>query len=153
MLGYRFRFTRSAPFGVSLGERTIVEDFNIWDAKSGSISTGQECWFGLYNIVMGPVEVGTKVSTAPHVTILGPHHAILGQSTGIKKKTVIGNNVWISTGAVIQFGVHIGDNAVIGVGAVVVKNVPPFAYVAGNPARELTRMADVAWNRANVDPV
>lgn len=150
MLGHRFRLNRKAPFDVSMGDHTIVEDFNIWDAKSGSINTGKECWFGLYNIVMGPVEIGASVSTGPHVTILGPHHAGTGPTTSIKQKTVIGDNVWISTGAIIQFGVHIGDHAVIGVGAVVGKNVPAFAYVAGNPARELTRMTDVAWNRVNV---
>lgn len=152
MLGSRFRFTRSAPFDACLGDHTIIEDFNVWDAKSGSIRTGKSCWFGLYNIVMGPVEIGANVSTGPHVTILGPHHATLGHTTGTRIKTVIGDNVWISTGAIIQFGVHIGDNAIIGVGAVVGKNVPAFAYVAGNPARELTRMAGIAWNRSNVDP-
>lgn len=48
---------------------------------------------------------------------------------------VIGNDVWIGTGAMLLEGVHVSDGAVIGAGAVVTKDVPPYAVVAGNPAR------------------
>lgn len=47
----------------------------------------------------------------------------------------IGNDVWIGANAVIHSGVHIGDGAVIAGNAVVTKSVPPYAIVAGNPAR------------------
>lgn len=48
---------------------------------------------------------------------------------------VIGSNVVVSTGAIILSGVTIGDGAVIGAGAVVSHDVPPYAIVAGNPAK------------------
>lgn len=48
---------------------------------------------------------------------------------------VIGNDVWIGQDVLIQQGVTIGDGAVVAAGSVVVKDVPPFAIVGGNPAR------------------
>jgi len=47
----------------------------------------------------------------------------------------IGSDVWIGTEALILSGVTIGDGAVIGARAVVARDVPPYAVVAGNPAR------------------
>jgi acetyltransferase-like isoleucine patch superfamily enzyme len=51
--------------------------------------------------------------------------------------TVIGNDVWVGAGALLFGGVHVGDGAVIGAGAVVTKDVPAYAVVAGSPARVL----------------
>lgn len=55
----------------------------------------------------------------------------LPQSKGI----VIGNDVWIGHSALVLAGVTIGHGAVVGAGSVVTKDVPPYAVVAGNPAR------------------
>jgi len=49
----------------------------------------------------------------------------------------IGNDVWVGARAIILSGVTVGDGAVIGAGAVVTRSVPPYAIVAGNPARLL----------------
>ena len=48
--------------------------------------------------------------------------------------TTIGNDVWIGHGAYVAAGVRIGDGAIVGAHAVVTKDVPPYAVVAGNPA-------------------
>lgn len=50
------------------------------------------------------------------------------------KITTIGNDVWIGHGAMIVAGVTIGDGAIVAAEAVVAKDVPPYAVVAGNPA-------------------
>ena len=47
----------------------------------------------------------------------------------------IGNDVWIGRGTFVKGGVSIGDGAVVAAKSVVVKDVPPYAIVAGNPAR------------------
>lgn len=53
--------------------------------------------------------------------------------------TVIGSDVWLGNGVFVQDGLTIGHGAIVGAHAVVTKDVPPYAIVAGNPAR-LIRM-------------
>ena len=54
---------------------------------------------------------------------------------GLKGDTVVGNDVWIGEGATILPGVTIGSGAIVAARAVVSRDVPPYAVVAGNPAR------------------
>jgi acetyltransferase-like isoleucine patch superfamily enzyme len=143
--GYRFRVDRTHPFRITVADRTIAEDFNVWNADMGDIRVGRKCWFGLQNIVMGPLEVGDRLSTGPRVSILGPRHPVHGNLSGRRDRTIIGNDVWISTGAIILFGVRIGNNAVISAGAVVSKDVPDDAFFAGNPAKDLSKFVEPAW--------
>jgi len=143
--GYRFRFDRSAPYRARIGERTIAEDFNVWNTDLGDITVGKNCWFGLNNVVMGPIEIGDELSTGPYVKILGPRHPVPPQAAKQRSKTKIGNKVWISTGSIILFGVEIGDNAIISAGSVVTKDVPAGAFVGGNPARNLSGLVEKAW--------
>ncbi len=56
--------------------------------------------------------------------------------------TVIGSDVWIGTEAVLMPGVHLGAGAIVSARAVVTRDVPPFAIVAGNPARVLRHRFD-----------
>lgn len=51
------------------------------------------------------------------------------------KRVNIGNDVWIATHVIIKGGITIGDGAIIGAGAVVVKDVPPYSIVGGIPAK------------------
>ena len=68
--------------------------------------------------------------------------------------TVIGNDVWIGSEAMIMPGIIIGDGAIIASRAVVVKNVPPYAIVGGNPAqivkyrftkKQIEHLLDIKW--------
>ena len=60
-------------------------------------------------------------------------------TAGVAGDTVVGNDVWIGTEAMIMPGVRIGDGAVIAARAVVTADVEPYAVVAGMPARQLRR--------------
>lgn len=68
--------------------------------------------------------------------------------------TVIGNDVWIGSEAIIMPGITIGDGAVIGTRALVTKNVEPYTVVGGNPAkiirkrfddRHISMLIEMAW--------
>jgi acetyltransferase-like isoleucine patch superfamily enzyme len=52
----------------------------------------------------------------------------------VTRPVVIGDDVWIGTGAIILKGVHVGDGATIAPGTVVTRDVPPNAVATGNPA-------------------
>lgn len=60
-------------------------------------------------------------------------------ATGLNDYPTIGNNVHILVGSLVLGDIHIGDNAVIGAGAVVTKSVPENCVVVGNPARIIRR--------------
>jgi hypothetical protein len=126
--GYRFRYDRLGPHTTRVGTRTIVEDFNIWNAAYGDIVVGRRCWFGLNNVLMGPVEIGDDLSTGQFVAILGPRNPSPRKERLAREKTKIGRNVWISSGAIVLFGVEVGDNAVISAGAIVSEVRSPEAY-------------------------
>lgn len=59
----------------------------------------------------------------------------IGNTGKIKSRPIIvEDNVFIGARAIVMKGVHIGEGAIVGAGAVVVKDVPPYTIVAGNPA-------------------
>ena len=69
-----------------------------------------------------------------------------------KRDTRVGSNVWIGHGAQILRGVTVGDNAIVGAGSVVTKDVPANAVVGGVPARVL-RMREAPVSLRWRDPV
>lgn len=122
-------------------------------------------------------EIGAFCSFAPGSAVVGNHdvyissHEFLSYNgiweqhpgyipgTEVKKpryieKTIIGNDVWVGRNAIIIAGVKIGNGAIIGAGAVVTKDVPDYAVVAGNPAKiikyrysaeQIKKMNEIAW--------
>lgn len=59
-----------------------------------------------------------------------------------KGNVFIGNDVWIAENVTIMSGVHVGDGAVIANNSHVVKNVPPYCIVGGNPAQIIKKRFD-----------
>ncbi len=102
------------------------------------------CTIGRFCSIAGGVKIGlgkhpiSYVSTSP---VFYSHNNKFGIKWNEDDKVVesehtfIGNDVWVGTNAIIVGGVTIGDGAIIAAGAVVTKNVPPFAVVAGVPAK------------------
>jgi maltose O-acetyltransferase len=97
-----------------------------------------------YNCVLldcAPIVIGDDVQFGPAVQVYTAHHPLdaATRRDGLESASPvsIGDNVWVGGAAVICPGVEIGDDAVIGAGSVVTRNVPAGAIVAGNPARVL----------------
>ncbi|NDK09538.1 hypothetical protein GW846_02060 [Candidatus Gracilibacteria bacterium] len=58
------------------------------------------------------------------------------------KEIIIGKNVWITSRVIILGGVTIGDNAIIGAGSVVTKDIPGNTFAAGNPCKVIKNIND-----------
>ncbi len=82
--------------------------------------------------------------------------AFAGAENGYKPAgdTVIGNDVWIGSEAIVMPGVTIGDGAIIGTRALVTRDVEPYAIVGGNPAKvirkrfedpDIARLLELRW--------
>ncbi|RYZ99918.1 MAG: acyltransferase [Sphingobacteriaceae bacterium] len=130
------RFKRMLKY---CGEGTFIQfpvrfegPSHISIGKDGSVNAFVHMWGH------GQIIIGDNCLIASHVSINSVSHdtdAALYRESVTENKVTIGNNVWIGTHAVILPGVTIGDNAIIGACALVNKNVPANAIVAGIPAK------------------
>ncbi len=98
---------------------------------------GQECTVSAFQ----HVEIGRECILADRVMLIDFDHGVVDverpvRLQGIYKRDVrVGHNVWIGYGACVLRGVEVGDNAILGTSAVVTREVPENAVVAGVPAR------------------
>ena len=98
---------------------------------------GQECTISAYR----RVRIGEQCVIADRAMFIDFDHGVVEverpiRLQGIYKRDVeVGSNVWIGYGACILRGVSVGDNSIVGTNAVVTKDVPANAVVAGIPAR------------------
>ncbi|MDR6787574.1 maltose O-acetyltransferase [Sphingomonas sp. BE138] len=142
------------------GARSADERRAILAERLGAVGAGAvirppfHCDYG-YNIRLGDgvflnygciildvvaVTIGAGTQIGPGVQILTADHPRdpVERATGAEwgRPIAIGRNVWIGGGALILPGVAIGDDAIVGAGSVVTRDVRAGATVAGNPARE-----------------
>ncbi|SPF50174.1 putative acetyltransferase, trimeric LpxA-like domain [Syntrophobacter sp. SbD1] len=98
-------------------------------------------------LAVGGVEIGDRSMIGPGSKLISAGHLIpegrgpMRFSGGFLKKITIEKDVWIGAQVVILPGIKIGEGAIIAAGAVVTKDVPPFAIVGGVPAG-MIRMRD-----------
>lgn len=136
----RYRRTRRIKRSVeACGENLRVNGPCIFQ---GHIKLGNNCNFnGMKILGDGSVTIGDNFHSGVECMIITQNHnydkgdAIPYDSTYVKKNIVIGDNVWLSNRVSIVGNVTIGEGAIIALGAVVSKDVPPLAIVGGNPAK------------------
>ena len=116
--------------GVQIGERTFIS-FGAWiDVARGTVRIGNDC----------EITKGCKILS--HSAVEHALHPGVASQGGY---TVIEDSVFIGMNAIILSNIKVGNNSIVGAGAVVTKNVPPYSVVAGNPARVIKRF-DTATN-------
>ncbi|SFW37057.1 maltose O-acetyltransferase [Nitrosovibrio sp. Nv17] len=106
-----------------------------------NIRLGAGVFLNFNCVILDVVEVtiGDKTQIGPNVQILAADHPrdALEREAGLEfgRPIHIGRNVWIGGGAIILPGITVGDDAIIGAGSVVTRDVPAGATAVGNPAR------------------
>ena len=95
--------------------------------------------FGLMALDVAEIVIGDDVQFGPNVQLLTPTHPADAELRRAKweaaKPITIEDNAWLGGGAIVLAGVIVGEDAIVGAGAVVTKDVPPNTVVVGNPAR------------------
>jgi acetyltransferase-like isoleucine patch superfamily enzyme len=124
---------------VSCGYRLRVNYRSIF---SGKVYFGDNCNFNGMNVIGGgTVKFGNNFHSGNSCSIISQNHnydegeAIPYDHTLIYKTIIIGDNVWFGNCVLVTGNITIGEGAIVAAGSVVVKDVPDFAIVGGNPAR------------------
>ena len=84
---------------------------------------------------IGGIKIGDRTSLSDYVNVYSHTHHVLASPDVTLKETIIGSGVRITYHATVLAGVRIGDDAMVGTGAVVPKHIPPHAIALGIPAR------------------
>lgn len=105
-------------------------------------------FYANYNLIVldcARVIIGDNVLVGPNVCITTaghPIHYLSRRKYEYADEVKIGNNVWIGANVVLNPGVKIGDNCVIGSGSVVTKDIPSDTVAVGNPCKVLREITD-----------
>lgn len=138
--GVIVRGCRSIVFGDSV---RLHRDCKVY-AENGACRIGNRTGVGISSMIDandgGEILIGNDVLIATNVVIRASNHEFRDLSRPIRAQghtggtIVIGDDVWIGANAVVVPGVTIGDHAIVAAGAVVTRDVAPWAIVAGVPA-------------------
>jgi len=150
----RWMLRYNAAAGLSAAERLVLLRERLASAGDGAeirapffcdygsnISLGARVFLNFNCVILDVVSVsiGDGTQIGPAVQIYAADHprdpAVRRSGLEFGRPVRIGCNVWIGGGAIILPGLTIGDEALIGAGSVVTRDVPAGATVAGNPAR------------------
>ncbi len=123
-----------------IGHNSIIEP-PFYCSYGQNIHIGDHVYLNVLCTILdcNEAHIGHHVMSGPAVQIYTAAHVLQAeariQGWEVAKAIVIEDNVWLGGGAILLPGVRIGQNAVVGAGAVVTRNVPANTVVAGNPAR------------------
>ncbi|WP_299493863.1 acyltransferase [uncultured Shewanella sp.] len=149
---------------ISIGQNCFVAPQAHLFAEPGrDIKMGDQCMIAADSFIHGPITMGNEVAInhgcsldggragivigdktriANNVTIYAFNHGMSMQQSIYQQKVnslgiTIGIDVWVGAQAGIVDGVTIGSHSVIAMGAIITKDVEPYAIMAGNPAKKV----------------
>jgi len=147
-------------FHVQINRRNIIENASVGcysytgaNTILKEITIGKFCSLSWNISATGNKHEYTHLSAHPF-PLLSSFGFVENDAEHKKSLINIGNDVWIGANACILPGVTVHDGAVVGAGAVVTKDVPPFAIVAGAPAKiikfrfsseQIERLLKIRW--------
>lgn len=114
-------------YNIELGEN-FYSNYNLVILDCAKVTIGN-------NVLIGP---NTGIYTAGHPL----HHMDRALGLEFALPVNVGNNVWIGGNVIINPGISVGDNSVIGSGSVVTKNIPANVVAAGNPCKVLREITE-----------
>lgn len=120
---FTFKCTFLHPENIVIGKNTYLNGGMFVAGDDSKIIIGDNCLIS-YNVHM-------RTSSHNHSVMDVP----IREQGESQKDIVIGNNVWIGYGAQILSGVIIGDNSIVGAGAVVTRSIPENCIYGGVPAK------------------
>lgn len=114
-------------------------------AKNMDITLGHNVQFGNYCNIACNVHFGNNILMAGRVCFIGKHdhefnlpgQTIWHGERGNNGTTIVEDDVWIGTGAIIMSGITIGKGSIIAAGSVVTKDIPSCEIWGGNPAKKI----------------
>jgi putative colanic acid biosynthesis acetyltransferase WcaF len=124
-------------FGAKVGRNAHVYPsatiYLPWNLELGAESSIGE-WTLIYNL--GPVRIGAQATISHRAHLCAGTHDYSDPTLPLLRQLIeVGQQAWVCADAFIGPNVRIGQGAVVGAGSVVVKDVPDWAVVAGNPAK------------------
>jgi acetyltransferase-like isoleucine patch superfamily enzyme/putative methionine-R-sulfoxide reductase with GAF domain len=142
---------------ILLGDRVAIErgvDISC-SGDNCTIEIGDGTFIGPYTCIGGPgqIAIGKDCMIAAHSGIVANNHIFVDpvqkiRDQGVTKKGIeIGDDCWLGFGVKVLDGVTIGKGSVIGAGAVVTKDIPPYSIAVGVPAKVISnRQAQKDFN-------
>lgn len=123
---------------------TLSQGFYCDYGKNIEVGENFYCNYGVCILDVCRVKIGDNCLIAPQVGIYTACHPVDRRTRvgGLEygKPITIGNDCWIGGHAVINPGVTLGDNVVVGSGSVVIRSFPSNVVIAGNPARIIRKL-------------
>ena len=126
-------------YKTAVGKGSVIAD-NVYlgdYSYIGSGSTVENASIGKFCSISGGVRINPGEHKIKRITTYPIEHVLGVEEMNINERVIIGNDVLISADAIILKGVHIQDGAVIGAGAVVTHDVPPYAVLGGGTCQDI----------------
>ena len=135
----RLRRACAKAIMISCGERVTIEPMAVFNSEcqiGSRLGIGKECIVGGKIIIDNDVMIGPNCSFGTYNHITERTDIPMNQQRVTKEEPIhIEDDVWLGERGIVLAGIRIGRGSVIGAGAVVSKDIPPYYIAVGNPAR------------------